>query len=332
MKATSAPRIVLLGGGTGSFTLLQGLKKLTPNITAIVNMSDDGGSTGTLRDELGVLPPGDVRQCLVALSDSPVVRNLFNYRFSKGRFEGQSMGNIILSGLELQHDSFEEAIKVAGEILQITGTVLPVTLEKHTLVMKDGEEIIRGEWRVANHPIHHRDAEVWLEPKASLNPDAGHAIRAADMVIIAPGSLYGSLLPLLSVHGMSDALQATKARVVCIANLVNKPHQNKDWHVADYIARYEQAIGEGVIDAVLYNDQEISQELLKAYAEEGDFPVHTDEARFQELKAQAIGLPLVSQEIAAQDPADTAIRRTLIRHDAERVCAELKQILAHGLK
>src|SRR5689334_22698531 len=111
------PKIAVLGGGTGSFTLLQGIKSLTPDVTATVNMSDDGGSTGTLRDELGVLPPGDLRQCLVALSDNPEVRNLFSYRFSAGRFRGQSLGNIILSGLELQHGNVEDAIRVAADLL-----------------------------------------------------------------------------------------------------------------------------------------------------------------------------------------------------------------------
>ena len=121
-------KLVVIGGGTGTFTILQSLKELTPDITAVVNMCDDGGSTGVLRDELGVLPPGDARQCLVALSDAPETRDLFDFRFSDGRLEGQSLGNIILSGLELQHGSFEKAIEIASRILRIRGEVVPVAL------------------------------------------------------------------------------------------------------------------------------------------------------------------------------------------------------------
>lgn len=325
-----APKIVVLGGGTGSFTLLQALKKLTPHITAVVNMSDDGGSTGTLRDELGVLPPGDIRQCLVALSSSPEIRNLFSYRFSEGRFEGQSLGNIILSGLELQHGSFAEAVRVAGDILRITGQVVPVTLDKHDLVMRDGDEIIRGESVINNRPIIHTDATVYLEPAAVLNPAARRSILEADLVVIAPGNLYGSLLPILAVDGMPEVLRQTKAMVVSVTNLVNKPGQTDGWHVADYVRRLEASTDPGTIDVVLYNNAPIAQPLLKKYAAEGEFPVAADQARLAEIKAKTIGARLVASEITTQDPADKAIRRTLIRHDSSQVVQLLKQILARN--
>lgn len=289
-------------------------------------MSDDGGSTGGLRDELGVLPPGDVRQCLVALSDSLEVRNLFSYRFSDGQFEGHSLGNIILSGLELQHDSFEEAVRVAGEILHIAGRVIPVTLQQHTLCMQDGPEAIRGECRIGSREVRDPSATVWLEPKAVINPRAAQAILAADMVVLAPGNFYGSLLPLLSAEGMAEALAASQAVVVCVANLVNKPGVTQDWHVVDYVQRLEQKVGQ-VVDIVLYNNKRITPRLLQKYAADGELPVHFDAKRFKELTIPAIGRQLVAKEIAEQDPADTAIRRTLIRHDADRVCAELTQLL-----
>jgi len=321
------PRIVLLGGGTGSFTLLQGLKQLTPQLTAIVNMSDDGGSTGILRDELGVLPPGDVRQCLVALSDNPDVRDLFSYRFAEGRFEGQSLGNIILSGLELRHGSFTKAVQVASDILHITGHVVPVTTDKHTLVVQDGDRVYRGE-HVIDGPLKLSGAaRVRLEPAAQLNPAAIQAIAAADMVVLAPGSLHSSLLPILAVDGMAEALQATPAVVVSVANLVNKPRQTDDWHVVDYAQQFARYIGDATVDTVLYNNQSIAVELLKKYAAEGEFPVRTDAARFKEVPIRAIGARLVAQDIVARQVPGDQIRRTLIRHDAAAVCDELRKLI-----
>jgi len=313
-------KVVLFGGGTGSFTLLQSLKEHTTELTAIINMCDDGGSTGILRDELGVLPPGDVRQCLVALSDNPEVRNLFNYRFGEGRLSGQSLGNIILSGLELQYGSFAKAIEVAGRLLHITGAVVPATLDNHQLVLHDGDATVRGETAVAEYAFCNRDAVVALLPRARINPAAQSAIADASIVIIAPGNIYRSILPVLAVDGVAASLSKTKAKVVYVANLVNRPEHTKGWHVVDYVAQIERYIGKGRVDIVLYNTAPIARALLDKYADEGELPVLTDGDRFQEIQATAIGDNLVARGITKQDPADTLLRRTLIRHDASRVC------------
>jgi len=328
MFKTRRPHIVVLGGGTGSFALLQGIKRLTPNLTAIVNMSDDGGSSGILRDELGVLPPGDVRQCLVALSDLPEVRDLFNYRFDKGRLHGQSLGNIILSGLELQYGNLEDAIRIAGELLRVHGAVMPVTLERHTLVVRDTGKTYNGEHVIDGALPLTSQAELLLEPRVRLNPAAREAILSADIVVIAPGSLYTSLLPLLVVTGMREAFERTKAKVVAVANLVNKPLQTDNWHVVDYIKQFERQLGPGGIDVVLYNNQPIAPALLKRYAADGELPVDIAPFRFAEVEAQAIGARLVSNEIAAHDAADTAVRRTFIRHDGMAVAEQLRSLLA----
>jgi uncharacterized cofD-like protein len=321
------PRIVLLGGGTGSFALLQGLKTITPNLTAIVNMSDDGGSTGMLRDELGVLPPGDVRQCLVALSDLPEVRDLFSYRFAQGRLQGQSLGNIILSGLELQYGNFEDAIRIAGELLHVRGTVIPVTLQQHTLVVEDESHIYRGE-HVVDGAIHLTpEATLRLDPSAPLNPAAREAILDADLVVIAPGSIYTSLLPLFVVSGMPEALNETKAQIISVANLINKPLQTDDWHVVDYIKQLERHIGENTIDMVLYNNQPIASVLLEKYAVDGELPIDIAPSRFSEVSAKAIGARLVSADIVSQDPADIDIHRSFIRHDGVAVATELAKVL-----
>lgn len=326
-ELSRSPEIALIGGGTGSFTLLQELKQFTPNITAVVNMSDDGGSTGVLRDELGVLPPGDVRQCLVALSNFPEARDIFNIRFSgEGSLAGHSLGNLILSGLEQQYKDFNKALKVASGLLQITGKVVPVTLENHNLVMHDGDEVIVGEHEIGHRPIKNADAYVRLDPKSDLTPEAEEAIAKADLVVIAPGNLYGSLLPALAVDGMKEAFTDTKAKKIVISNLVTKPGQTSGWHVVDYVKAIERYVGEDQIDTVIYNTNLPSEALLAKYAADGEYPVSTDELRFSEINAQAIGANLVADNMAAQDSSDKAIRRTLIRHNAFQVGRQLMSI------
>ncbi len=321
------PQIVLLGGGTGSFTLLQELKNWTNNITAIVNMSDSGGSTGMLRDELGVLPPGDLRQCLVALSNHPETRDLFSYRFAKGKLSSHAVGNIMLSALELQTGSIIKAIRIASEFLKITGKVVPVTSEKHTLVLNDGNVIVRSEHKIKTHKIKNRDALISLKPKAILNRDGASAIKRADLVILAPGDLYSSLLPMLAVEGMPKALSDTGAMVVMVANLVNKPKHTLNWHIADYLREMERYIGPGTIDFVLYNTKPPSKELLDKYAGDQEFPPRSDAEGFAGISARLIGAPLVATKPFRQDPADTLIKRTLIRHDALAVKQQLENIL-----
>ena len=162
MSKMESPKVVIIGGGTGSYTLLQGIKQWTPNLTAIVNISDDGGSSGSLRDELGVLPPGDIRQCLVALSNIKQTRDLFTYRFSKGNLSGHAVGNIVLSALELQTGSFTTAVKIMSEFMQITGQVIPVSTENLKLLMDDGGRIIEGETKIGEHKIKNRNAKIYL--------------------------------------------------------------------------------------------------------------------------------------------------------------------------
>jgi len=266
-----APRIVILGGGTGSFTLLQGLKSLTPNLTAVVSMSDDGGSTGVLRDEYGVLPPGD--------------------------------------------------------ILHIRGQVVPVTLYQHTLVAEDGDRFYYGEHLIDSDIALSKNATLRLEPETQLNPLAHDALCAADLIVIAPGSLYTSLIPILAVTGMRETLARSKARLVSVANLVNKPGQTDGWHVVDYVQQLERYIGTDRITDVLYNTEPISPTLLLRYAKEGELPVDTERTRFAEIAANFHGARLVSKELSARVDGDV-LHRTLIRHDATRVADELKKLFA----
>ena len=320
-------RVVVFGGGTGSFSLLQAFKNHVSDLTAVVNMSDDGGSTGILRDELGVLPAGDVRQCLVALSDSQEVRNLFNYRFSEGRLSGQSLGNIILSGLELEYGSFAEAVRVAGDILRIRGHVVPVTLGDHRLRLQDGQQLVKGEHQIDNYKVEHRTALVWLEPRAVLNPVAAQAIADADLLVIAPGGMYESILPIFAVDGIVEAFAASSASKIYVANLVNKPRHTDGWHVVDYVQEIERYLGEGTIDTVLYNDAPVPAELMTKYVSAGEVPVSTDPERFSEVSARILGAPLVAPKLVFPSKAEHGITRTLIRHDSELVWQAFKKHL-----
>jgi uncharacterized cofD-like protein len=327
MSSTN-PEITVIGGGTGSFTLLRDLKNLTPNLSAVVNMSDDGGSTGVLKDELGVLPMGDIRQCLVALSDNPEVRDIFSYRFADGGLGGHSLGNIILSGLELQYGSFNDAVRIASKLLNIQGRVIPATLQSHTLVMEDGAETIRGEFVIGHRPIANNQAWLRLDPPSNINPEASDAIVDADLVVLAPGNLFGSLLPILAIDGMATAIAESKAKKVVVSNLVTKPGQTDGWHVVDYVKQFERYIGENTIDIVLYNSSPPPLDLLSKYAAEGEYPVTTGSDRFREIAASCVGRCLLAQSVYGQEINDKTIRRTLIRHDGAEVSRQLMSLLS----
>ncbi len=326
----SEPKIVVIGGGTGSFTLLSALKNHTNNITALVNMADDGGSTGVLRDELGVLPPGDVRQCLVALSSAPEeVRELFNFRFPRGTFRGHNFGNLFLSAVEkMNNGNFNEAVRVAGDVLQIHGSVLPITLDKCELVCKLGKKTVKGQRKIDLTTFQPGTKPRFsFKKSATINPEAEQAIIAADLIVIAPGGLYGSLVPALLVDGVGRTLRATKAKVVYVCNLVNKPNHTQDFAVHDYANEIERFTSPGVLDCVLYNLDEPSAGLLKRYAEEGDYPVKIDDKALRQAGYTSIGGAFLSHEHRKRNRSDSFIKRSLIRHDGEAIAEALIKLL-----
>ncbi len=312
MNAAKSPKIVVIGGGTGSFTILSALKYYARDITAIVNMSDDGGSTGILRDELGALPPGDVRQCLVALSESDqIMRDLFNYRFEEGTFLGHSFGNIFLSALEKTTGSFADAVQTAGEVLKITGRVLPVTLSDVQLVLTEPNgEVIKGEFQIVSRHFDHQRPNLALQPAAKLNPKAKTAIAEADIIVIAPGNLYGSLAPTLLVKGLGKALSATPAKIIYVSNLVTKPGQTDDFMAHDFVDEIERFIGSASIDYLLYNRRKPTKKLLNKYAAAGEYAVGFDPDVFARAHYKAIGGDLVSDTIPNLKPSEKLIPRT----------------------
>lgn len=322
------PKIAVIGGGTGNFTLLKSLKDKPCEVTALVNMADDGGSTGVLRDELGVLPPGDVRQCLVALSEaSDELRTLFSFRFPEGGLQGHSFGNLFLSALELTTNDFSEAVRVASQVLRIRGTVLPITLEPATLVLERGNKQVEGEYAITTTKLRKKELpKLSLQPNVAINPAAATALRDADLIVIAPGNLYGSLAPALLVSGVGQAIAGSKAKVAFVCNLVNKQHHTPDYDVCDYASEIERFIGGRKLDYVLYNTDTPSKELLDAYALDEEFPVLVDADRLRNAHYHAIGGHFLSHEHEDHNPNDTRIKRSLIRHDSEAIADVLLKL------
>ncbi|TSC86101.1 MAG: hypothetical protein G01um10148_607 [Parcubacteria group bacterium Gr01-1014_8] len=323
-------KIVTIGGGTGRFALLQGLKKYPVELSAIVTMSDDGGSTGRLMDEFGVLPPGDLRQCLVALSSAPqVMRKLMNFRFDKGELKGHNFGNIFISTLEIVTGSLDKALDLASTILNIKGRVIPVTLDKIKLVaqLKNGK-VIEGEDALGDYQLLSRFGikKIYLKPKGRANPKALQAIREADLIVVGPGDLYTSLIPNFLVPGISDALRRSKAKKVYVVNLMNKNGHTDDFKVADYVRTFEQCIGKkNMFDTVVYNTKKPGSALLRKYRDEGE-PVTLGKAAHG--GHALVGADLLANGVTRKAKGDV-LRRALIRHDSDKI-AELLMRLVDG--
>jgi uncharacterized cofD-like protein len=327
-------KVVVIGGGTGSFVILNALKKYTQDIVALVSMADDGGSTGLLRDELGTLPPGDVRQCLVALSDSPELRDLFTYRFDEGTLAGHSLGNLFLTALEKTTGNFGAAVELASKVLNICGSVEPITLDNITLATKFANgRVVKGENLISQTPIGIKKGQVfWLEPAAAANPKALAAIAHADMVIIAPGSVYGSLGPSLMVGGIGRALKDSKALKLHVCNLVTKPGQSDGYTPYDFADELQRLAGERFLDVVLVNTESITPDLVKRYASDGEKPVDVTASAPTGVSYKIIGVPLLGNkkwDIAAQNGDALAHQRSLIRHDGDAVVRAILDVYSN---
>jgi len=250
------PKIVAIGGGTGLSTMLRGLKDQTANLTAIVTVADDGGSSGRLRRELGVLPPGDFRNCIVALADAePLMSRLFQYRFGPGSgLEGHSFGNLFIVAMSGITGNFEEAIREASRVLAVRGQILPSTLENVTLCAElEDAAHVRGESKISAATLPIR--RVYLQPnRPAAFPDAVRAILDADLVIVGPGSLYTSILPNLLVDGIAKALASTEAQRVYVCNVATQPGETDGFRVSDHVRALLSHVRTRPIDVVLANN------------------------------------------------------------------------------
>ncbi len=325
MKQTR--KIVVLGGGTGTFTVLSGLKKYPVECSAVVSVADNGGSTGILRDELGVLPPGDIRQCLVALSsEEQILRQLFTYRFEQGSLKGHNFGNIFLSALEKLTGDPLSAIKEAQRILQVKGRVIPVSARASNLCaeLEDGM-IIQGEhaideFKKPRSPIQ----RCFLSPLAPGNPEALEAIRQAQLVILGPGDLFTSLVPVLLVQGISQALADNRGEIALIMNLVTKPGQTDGYtakKLADVISSY---IAPARLDIVIINSSRPESSLMKRYAKQWEQVIRDD---LRKATYRTIRAPLLSKHITLSTKGDV-LRRSFLRHDPDKLAKVLISVLA----
>ena len=315
-------RVVVIGGGTGNFVVLQGLKKYPVELSAIVSMADDGGSTGILRDELGVLPPGDVRQCLVALSNSSrLMRSLMNYRFENGGLGGHSFGNLLLSALEKVTGSFERAVEEAGKILFIKGHVIPVTTHQVRLKMVlNSRRILEGEGEIyLSQEIDQGYKSIYLEPFPKVNPRVLDEISSADLIILGPGGLYTSLIPNLLVEGVCDALRASQARKVFVVNLMNRKGQTTGYKTSHYLAEIAKFVGHDIFDHILINREPPPEELIALYSAEGD-RVEND------IEDERIVLADLLGRLGVESRKDL-LKRSLIRHDSKKLAQELMKIV-----
>jgi uncharacterized cofD-like protein len=330
-------KIVTIGGGTGQVPLLSGLKDYPYDITAVVTMADDGGSTGRLRDELGVLPPGDAMKCLVALSDAPnMLRTLMNYRFEDGGLKGHSMGNLLVSALEKVNGSFSQGMHEAARILRVRGRVLPSSEGdmRLNIFLNDGT-VLEGETHLDDHPkvrdigIDH----VELSQKVSAYEEVLTALRDADYVIIGPGDLYGSIVPNLLVDGLAQTLCQSEAQCVFIAPLTNKRGHSEGFDIERYVQAIERYIGKGCIDYVIANNAHPDNDTLRRYeVAEGKKSLVTPSADNARNRTYQL---LVGDILSLQDHGYArgdalAATRALIRHDSAKLGSAVSYLIEYG--
>lgn len=305
-------RIVCIGGGTGISTMLRGIKKYTDNLTAIVAVSDNGGSSGMLRRELNMLPPGDIRNCLLALADTePIMQEVLNYRFTEGSLKGQSLGNLFIAALNDIYGNFEMAVEKANSVLAVKGRVLPVSVENINLCAHhddDSHTIGESEIVLACKKERKKINKVYFTPaKPRAYPKALAEIMAADTIVIGPGSLYTSIIPNLMIEGISQGIKDSKAKVIYVSNLMTQPGETDYFTLKKHLDVIEEYLGKNVIDIVIVNDEEINIDILKAYEEDEAKQVIIDIISDDNLRV--IRRPLV--EISDQEK--------YIRHDHDLI-------------
>ncbi|MCI0651072.1 MAG: uridine diphosphate-N-acetylglucosamine-binding protein YvcK [Planctomycetes bacterium] len=315
----SAPRIVAFGGGTGISCLVSGLKRISPNITAIVTVTDNGGSSGRLRKEFDMVPPGDIRNCLLALAEGePLLSRLLEYRFEESELAGHSFGNLFITALTRVTGSFDVAVRELNRMLHVRGKVLPATGHKISLIAHhaDGSKST-GEVQIARSrkPIE----RVEIRPRVhAIEPDVAAAIRAAELMVFGPGSLFTSVIPNLLVEGIRREILANPCAKVYVANIMTQPGETTDLDLAGHLRALEIHAGASFLSGVVVHRGAIPPELLGRYAAEGAYPV----AGFERV-AEAAGIEIVSADLldraaASIRHAPEALARIIAEHFESR--------------
>ena len=312
------PRIVVIGGGTGLSTILHGLKEYTSKITAVVTVADDGGSSGRLREQFDILPPGDIRNCLVALADAePMMQNLFQFRFDKGsEFGGHNFGNLFITVMtKLSGGDFEQAIKESSKVLAIRGQVIPSTTNKVSLLAEyqDGS-IAEGEAKIPERRVPIK--KVYLKPLGSpATPDALKAIKEADAIIIGPGSLYTSILPNLLIKEITEALVNSPVPKIYICNVMTQPGETDGYSASDHVRVLQEHSDSRVFNCCVVNNSRLPVELLEKYRNEDAYPVVADAK-----KAEQLGCRVVEADVASVE--------NFIRHDPRKLAAAVVKLIS----
>ena len=314
-KENLDPNIVVIGGGTGQSSFLRGLKKKTCNITAIVTVADDGGGSGVLREDLGMLPPGDIRNCLLALANiEPTMKEVMQYRFTEGALKGQSFGNLFLAAMNGLYGNFEVALYKMSQIFAITGKVLPVTLSDINLIaeLKNGKKI-KGESKIPKQVKLDKTSieKVYLD-RQDVEPldEVINSIENADIIIMGPGSLYTSIIPNLLVKGVVDAIYKSKVPKVYVCNIMTQPGETDDYNVLEHINSIVNHTNKNIIDYVISNNEILDKDLLERYQNDGANQVLLDNEQRKMLKT--MGIKYIEENLIE-------IKDNYIRHDASHI-------------
>lgn len=329
------PNVVCIGGGTGTFVVLKGLKKHPLKLSAIVSMSDSGGSNKRIRDEFGLLPTSDIRQCLVALSDenhgAGLLRKLFMYRFEKGEgISGMTFGNLFMAALTDILGSQQLAFRETGKVLRIHGTVIPVTLTKTNLVATYEDGTMSREERFIDEPQHDGTLKITslaLEPHASANQEAIAAIKKADCIILGPGDLFTSVLPNILVDGIKEAIGKSNAKILYVMNLMTKVGQTLDFTAKNHVQEIQKYLGSSITHVVI-NTTPLPTQALNVYKKTHEYPVKDDlknSSSYSIVRADIAG-----DEIMKKSNADVLIR-SLIRHDSDKLANVLVSIINNSV-
>jgi uncharacterized cofD-like protein len=311
------PKIVVIGGGSGLSALLKGLKEYTSNLTAIVTVGDDGGSSGRLRRELGILPPGDIRNCLVALAEKEdIMEELFSYRFDTGTLAGHSLGNLFLAGLAGRFGDFQKGIEQIGKVFALRGEVYPSTLSQITLnaYFEDGRSI-NGETAIRTTPGKIKVLKIMPQDCQPL-PGALAAIEDADLIVLGPGSLYTSIIPNLLVKGLRDKIALAKAPCIYVCNIMTEPGETDHYTVTDHLKVIIEHGGKDLVDAVMAARENISQQVRERYQAEGAEIVDGDATEIEKLGVRYFeGSFYTGGEV--------------VRHNSNKLAKEILRLLFH---
>ena len=313
------PRIVAIGGGTGLSTMLRGIKEYTSNITAIVTVADDGGGSGMLRQSLGILPPGDIRNCLVALAHTePLMEELMQYRFTEGDLKGQNFGNLFIAAMNGISVNFEDAIKKMSDVLAVKGKVYPVTLENVMLhaVLSDGS-IVKGESQIPEKCIEKNATieEIFLEPsKPKALDDALYAIKDADCIIMGPGSLYTSILPNLIIEEIAREVKSSEAMKIYVSNIMTQPGETTGFKLSDHIKAIEKVCGKGCINVVIANNGFVPDSYFEKYKNDGQEKVEMD-------------INNISRHITVVEEDLVDFTKGFLRHNTQKLAQVIMEII-----